>query len=245
MRIRLITVCVLVACSTLMADEANKKVKEIQKKLVERAGKHHSVQYDMKMTADMHQQGMKMESDTKAKYLRKDDKLLMRMDMDSTVTMGAGPNAQKMKQTSLMIMDGEFMWSLADMMGQKMATKMKIPENGQDPFKPDEGWEKFDIKALDDAKVGDMDCWVLEMTPKDPASKAKMSKSVNYYDQKTGLLVKQIGYNEKGEAIRSITVSNIEVDKKIDPKVFEFKAPEGVKVQDMTKGGMGMPGMGH
>lgn len=240
MRFRLMAFCLLCVCSAAMADE---KLDDVKKKIAERTEKHNSVQFKMNTTADMAAAGMTMKSEAKAKYLRKDKKLLWRMETTSEVTM-TNAGGQKMEQKGTIISDGEFMWSLNEMMGQKMATKMKVPENQPNPMDPQEGWEKFDITLTEDAKIGDYNCWVMEMVPKDAQTKTQMSKSVVSFDQKTGLMVKQVGYDAQGKVMSTTNVSDIKINEKLDPALFVFKAPEGVQVQDMTNMKGGLPGMG-
>lgn len=238
MRYRLIAVFALVACSTLMADE---KLNDVKKKIAERTAKHNSVQQNMKITVDMSQAGMTMKSTTtsKSKYLKKDGKLLSRIESDSKTAI-TGPMNQTTESKSLTVVDGEYMWTLSDSQGQKTVMKNAIPEEMKSPFDPGNAWEHFDVKVVDDDTVDGMKCWVLEMTPKDPMMKMQMSKALSYFDQKTGLMVKNVGYNSEGKVFSTMTVSDIKVDEKIDPKEFKFEPPAGVPVQEGSK----IPGMG-
>lgn len=231
MRCRLIAVCLLVACSTLMADDSA-KLKDVQKKIAERAAKHHSVQYKMNMTTDMSQAGMSFKSNTDStiKYVRKDDKMLSRMESTSVTEMKGSGMDQKTETKAMSVSDGEYSWSYNDT--TKQAAKTKVQKQDKDLFDPSTAWEQFDVKAMDDEKVGDKNCWVLEMMPKNPMMKAQLDKSLTYYDQATGLMIKQVGYNPEGAVISTIIVTDIKIDEKIDPKEFVFTPPAGVTVQE-------------
>lgn len=232
MRYRMIAVCILLVCPVVMADA---KLDDVKKKIAERSAKHNSVQFKMEMTSDMSQPGMTMKSKSNStmKYMKKGDKMLSRVEMNSVMVM-KGPMDQTVESKGTSVVDGEFMWSYSESMGNKSATKMKVPENQKNQFDPSAGWEQFHIALKDDEAVGDAKCWVIEMTPKDAALKAQMSKSVTYYDQKTGLMAKQIGYDGEGKVMSTMTVSDVKINEKIDPKVFTFTPPPGVQVQDMT-----------
>ncbi|MCB9852149.1 MAG: outer membrane lipoprotein carrier protein LolA [Phycisphaerales bacterium] len=243
MRCRLIAVCLLVACSVAMADNSE-KLKEIQKKISERAAKHHSVQYKMNMSMDMSQAGMSIKSNTDAtfKYMKKDDKMLVRQESTSVTEMKGNGMDQKTETKGTSVVDGEYSWSYSESQMGKTATKQKVRKQEQEPFDPSVGWDQFDVTPIADEKVGDKTCWVLEMTPKNPMMKAQMSKSVSYYDQATGLPVKQVAYTADGKVMSTMTVTDIKIDEKIDPKEFVFTPPAGVTVQDLSNSDNGMGG---
>ncbi|MCA9256871.1 MAG: outer membrane lipoprotein carrier protein LolA [Phycisphaerales bacterium] len=244
MRYRMIAVCLLVACSTTMADESA-KLKDIQKKITERAKKHNSVQYKMKMSMDMSQAGMSIKSETTStiKYMKKDDKVLSRMESTTNMEMKGNGMDQKSETKSTSVVDGEYTWSYSETQGMKNASKSKVDKN-KDPFDPSAIWDEFDVTLKDDETIDGKKCWALEMTPKNPMLKQQMSKSVTYYDQESALMVKQIGYDPQGKVMTTMTVSDVKLNESIDPKTFTFTPPPGVEVQDMTNAKGGMPGMG-
>jgi outer membrane lipoprotein-sorting protein len=238
MRFATIAVCVLVSCSTVFAADT---LEDVKKKITERNNKHNSIQYKMKMTSDISQDGMVMKttSDAIVKYMKHDEKLMSHMDMTSNMTYKIAGTEQTTVTKGLTVVDGEYMWSVSEMQGQKYATKMKIPKE-QKSIDPSVGWEGYELKLLPDAKIDGLTCWVIEMTPTLEQIKAQLGKSVASYDQDTGLMVSNIGYDSAGKEISKVTVTDIKVNEKMDPKIFKFTPPEGVTVQDMTNS-QGMP----
>jgi outer membrane lipoprotein-sorting protein len=138
------------------------------------------------------------------------------------------------------------MYTISDVGGQKMAMKMKpSPEMaGADPLNSESAFKAmgkdFNLKVLPDAAVDGKDAWVIEATPKDSKNAEMMTKMVTYYDKKTGLPIKSVGYGKDGKVVNTMTISDIKTNADIPADRFVFKAPPGVEVMDMTKvAGMG------
>ena len=187
------------------------------------------------MATDMSQEGMVVKTDSTStmKYMKRDGKMLSRTETKSSMMYKMGEMEQKTDSQSLIVVDGEHMWSLTDTQGQKNATKTKVSE-AQQQTDPTVGWEHFNVKLLPEEKVDGKACWAIEMTPKQGEAHAMNNRTVSYYDKETGLPLKTIGFDDKGKEVTTITISDIKINEKIDPKLFKFEAPAGVEVHDAT-----------
>ncbi|MFN0135452.1 MAG: LolA family protein [Phycisphaerae bacterium] len=212
---------------------ADEKVDKIEKALIEAYGNVKSFTATMKIEAEM--MGMKMTQDGNIESMRDGDKSKARIEMKGSMDMGG----QKMDMTSSTISDGEFTYIVSEQMGQKNA--MKTKGEGRQSSDPKqiiaELKKQYDIKALDDQKVGDMDCHTLECTMKGEAGNpGSPTKQIMNFCKKTGMMIKLVGSDKEGKPMMTITMSDIKLDAKVDPARFVFKAPEGVQVMDMTGG---------
>ncbi len=229
---------VLLSCQFAIAETAE----DVMKKIAERTKKHKTIQYKMKQTSKLDHMGQGSTTETVGdyKYLRKDDKTFVHADM--TTKMDAG--MMKTSSKSKMVVDGEFMWvhtdSVTEVNGQKMpqesVMKNKIDNKLLDPASM-EGMKNYELKLLPEEKVDGKDAWVIEGTPKDATMKTQQGRVVSWYDQKTGLPIKMIGYTPDGKEMSTTTFSDVKVDEKLSSELFTFEPPAGVQVMDMTKMG--------
>lgn len=149
------------------------------------------------------------------------------------------------KQMAMMLDDGKFLYRISETMGRKNATKSVRDLSASPDLK--EMFETLgkmnDVKLLPEAKVGDEACYAIELTPKSkqPTPASGMSppkaKTVLSFSKKSGMMMRSAGLNEKGEEVEVITYSDVKLNEKLDRERFEFKAPEGVTVTDMTNRG--------
>lgn len=216
-----------------MADE---KVDTIEKALIECYGKVKSYTASMKVEAEM--MGMKMTQDGKIEGMREGEKSKSRVEMKGAVDMGG----QKMEMNSTAINDGDAMYIVSEQMGQKQAMKTKVDgKQSQDPKAVlAELKKQYDLKAGDDQKVGDVDCYTIECTLKGTDSNPNTpAKQVLNFCKKSGMMVRMVGSDKDGKPMMTVTVSDVKLDAKVDPERFVFKAPEGVQVMDMSNMGGG------
>ena len=186
-----------------------------------------------KTTMAMSMQGMSMKSQGTVEFLKKGDKELFRMDMTMSQSMGG----QTQETSMSTIADGEYVYNVTDMMGQKRAMKQKpdsLPGTvgGQQMF---EGLRKNnDLKLLPDETVDGQSVFVIEGTPK-TAGRTPYAKSTMYFTKDAGIMIKMVGVDASGGQVMTMSISDIKRDPKIDPDRFVFKAPEGVQVMDLTE----------
>lgn len=211
---------------------------EVEKKIVEAAGQLKSYTAQSKSVQDMDMgNGMTSKSEMTAtiEWARKGDKSLYRSEMKGTMVQKVGDQEMKNESNTMIVSDGDFLYSVAETMGQKMAMKLKAdplatgaPKEMLASLKQDS-----DVKVLPSAKVDGRDCFVLEATPKQAAG--PIVKTTFYFCKQTGIAVKTVSADKSGKAVMTNTLSDIKVNTEIDPKRFVFEAPAGVTVQDLTK----------
>jgi outer membrane lipoprotein-sorting protein len=240
---RMVGIAVIVVVSCALSARAAETVESVAKKIGEQTAKYKSLQYSMHSVNEG--QAMVGKSTTTGQFqaMRKGEKTLSRMESKSSQKIGE----QTQEYVSTMINDGEFMYTITDAGGQKMAMKMKVDPKmaGADPLDSESAFKAmgkdFNLKVLPDAAVDGKDAWVIEATPKDTKNpNMVMAKMVSYYDKKTGIPVKSLGYDKDGKVINTMVISDVKTNADISADRFVFKAPPGVEVMDMTK----MPGMG-
>ncbi len=232
---------------------AAETLESVQKKIADLTGKYKTLQYNVHMASEgMPGEGMpgKMVMDGQFQAMRKGDKTLSRMDAKTRMTTKMGGKDEAGDISSLTIVDGEFIYTVMDQGGQKMATKSKVEAKaGSDPLDSKQAFEAldkdFNLKILPDQSVDGKEAWGIEATPKDTKNpNMPLVKMVTCYDKKTGLPLKSVGYDKEGKAVNTTLISDVKVNSPIPAERFVFKAPPGVEVMDMTKmGGGSMPAM--
>jgi outer membrane lipoprotein-sorting protein len=180
----------------------------------------------------MNMQGMSMKSEGTIEYLIQDGKELFRMDMTMKQSMGG----QEMDGSMSTIADGQFVYAVTEMMGQKMAMKQK-PDSFQGAVGGKQMFEDMkksnELKLLPDEKVDGQATFVIEATPKS-AGPRPYANSKMFFAKDSGIMVKMVGVDTGGNEVMTMKVSDVKRDPKIDADRFVFKAPEGVQVMDMT-----------
>ncbi|MCH9001046.1 MAG: outer membrane lipoprotein carrier protein LolA [Planctomycetes bacterium] len=208
----------------------DEKLAAIEKELSKVWDKLKSMTADMEMNVAMAGTSTKMKGTVE--FVNKPDKELFRMEM----TMETDFGGQKMEGTSTTVYDGEFVYMVTDMMGQKTAIKQKPGAIAQSPagkrmFKS--LMENNELKVLPSEKVDGKDAFVIEAVPKgtgpQPVARMKL-----FLVKENGIMVKMLGYDSAGSEFMTTVYSNIKINPKIDESRFVFKAPDGVQVMDMT-----------
>jgi outer membrane lipoprotein-sorting protein len=209
----------LVMTRSLRADEG---VEALQKKIEEKWSKVDSMSAKMRMNMNM-KSDQPIKSDGTVEFLRDGGKEKLRMEMVFEQKLPG----QEMKVLTTTIYDGEFVYSVTDMMGQKMATKQKPHVlQGTPDLK-----ENHELKVLPDEKVDGQDALVLEAKPKSQSGVTAMKM---YFSKDTGMLIKTVGVDEKGEPVMDIVYTDVKLNPKLDAARFSYKTEPGVQVMDMT-----------
>lgn len=224
---------------------AQEEVDKIQKQICDRFEKVNSLSGEMKFNMEQSMgngMNMKVDMHSDLAMLRKGDKMLIRQEGESNSVMKMGDNEQKMGGKMLVVNDGEFVYSYSEQMGQPMAMKQRADQSqaltgGCEMLEQIKKDNKLSYEGEDDVN-GDK-TWVLVAEPKSPQP-MQPAKSKMYFRQKDGVMLKTVGFNDKGEQVMTMEIQNIKINDKVDESKFKFEAPEGVTVQDMTN----MPRMG-
>lgn len=208
----------------------DEKLAAVEKELSKVWDKLKSMTADMEMNVVM--AGISTKLNGTVEFVNKPDKELFRMEM----TMETDFGGQKMEGSSATVYDGEFVYVVTDMMGQKTAVKQKPGAIAQSPagkhmFKS--LMENNELKVLPSEKVDGKDAFVIEAVPKGTGSQPVARMKI-FLVKENGIMVKMLGYDSAGSEFMTTVYSNIKINPKIDESRFVFKAPDGVQVVDMT-----------
>ena len=112
----------------------------------------------------------------------------------------------------------------------KTAFKTKVNVSDQDPLK---AWRDISgLKVLQDKSVDGHSVWVIEAMPK---SDIPQGRTVMYFQQTTGQMIKMVAYSPDGAPMTTMTHSDVKVNPSITADRFVFDAPPGVVVQEMPQ----------
>ena len=229
-------IAVMIISSAALGDD---KLDAAEKEISQKWKNVKSMSAKMTMDSEMKQGGMEMKSNMTAAvaYLRQGDKLLSRLEGEMDMVQKMGETEHKMNMPILAICDGELTHTLMERMGQKMCVKSKAePQSlaGDALFKALH--EKQNLTLAPDEEVDGQKCWVIQATPLEQAATqpGEPAKTVYYFRQKDGATAQILGYDAEGNKTTTAKFTEIKFDEKLDPANFEFKAPEGVQVMDMT-----------
>lgn len=225
----------VVGLACIAGPAAAETVEEVGKKIAEATEKLKSFSAKTQMITDMKQEGFSMSTKAEGttEMMRKGEDFLMRSEMKQVTETNMGGQVNKQEQYVLTITDGQNTYTLTDMGGNKMAQKMKMQKLGKDPF---QAWkDTADLKLLPDATVDGRPAWVVQATPKGGAVPGQGATIISF-DKETGQMIKMVANGPDGKPLTTMTYSDIKINQDIPAARFEFKAPEGVQVQDMSQG---------
>ena len=152
-----------------------------------------------------------------------------RMEQETNAVTKVGGQETKSKSSVLSIDDGAVAWTLSEQNGNKSAMKMKRQKSADDAF---EAWRKSGTLALlADAKVNGQDAWVIKYSVTGGGSDTHM-----YHLKDSGFLIKSVTFGADGKPLSTTTYTDIEINPGLSDDLFQFKAPAGVEVQDLSNG---------
>ena len=221
-------------------------IESVEKTLIEQAAKITSLQFNMTSTSDFEAQGYRMKQESKGRYeyLVKGDKMLYRMESKARSVTAQGGKEETSNMVTTMVCDGEFLYMLNDVDGQKTLMKQ---DPTQQAWVTDQAYfdnlrRYHDLKLLPDETVDGKSTYVIECTPKDEISGgAPKTIMTMYFDKKTGIGLKTIGKDSTGKIVSTGLTTDVKINSDISADRFVFKAPEGVQVLDMTSAAQGQP----
>lgn len=241
---RMVGLAVVLVLGCAVAAKAADTLETVEKKIADQTQKYKTLQYKMHMAGEMAMGEMTHKSAMDGQFLvmRKGDKVLSRMESKSRSTYKAGEAPEQTQEVSnLMVNDGEFVYTVTESGSQAVARKTRPDPKtrGVDPLDSASAFKAmskdFDLKLLPDATVDGKDAWAIEATPKDTKNpNMPVARMVTYYDKKTGVPAKSVGFGKDGKVVHTMVVSDVKVNADIPGDRFVFKAPPGVEVQDMT-----------
>jgi outer membrane lipoprotein-sorting protein len=215
-----------------------KTLEEVEKAVTAAMEKHKSVRCKLDMRQQVDTGMLKSKTSANGTFecrKNKDGKYSSRTEMKGRMKMEVMGNAQEQPMEMLMIDDGQYQYTLMTTGRKRHAIK------GQREASNAIGGKQFfelqrqmaTLKLLPDEKLGDVDCYVIESTPKTPIP--MFAKSVNYIDKRRGIALKMVAFDEKGKEMMTMKSSDIRLNVDIPDSRFVFKVPKGVIMRDMTK----------
>jgi len=167
---------------------------------------------------------------------RKGGGWLYRREMKYTTQTQIGQQKLRIDQSELIIDDGRVRYVMREAMGRTTAIKTRSgPPEDADPgalFGSLRSTHKLRVageKQLDGQRVLVIEARARESNPSSPYVVSVYALSIEH-----GGFVRVVRKDKDGKPVETIRWSDYEFDKPIDPKRFEFKAPEGVEVIDRT-----------
>lgn len=229
---------VVVACMwssviTLGQDDPAK----VEQEIIKNWQKHKSIIARVTMTGDRTARGQKITSRGQGTYewLRKDDAVLVRLDVHRTVEVESGDQKKERSSHALTVFDGRYMYTYTEQAGTKKGVKAKLdPKLGADVRALFQALrEQDELSLLPTERVADKDAHVIQAVPKKPRPDGLVYRY--YFSKADGVLLKTAVCDQDGNAVDTTTFTDIKFDLDIDPGRFVFQASPGVKVVDLTQ----------
>jgi len=236
--------CSVIAGLIIIASAAQVRaetLEDFKKAIQAKMSGYKSIQYKIHMMSEMatEQMSFKSISDQTVQYVHQGDKVLSRVDSKTSTDQKFGDTNQKSEMTSLDISDGTYDYNLSEVSGQKTAAKRKTSlKDHPSPFDVIATFammeKHYTLKLLPDETLDGKASYVLEMTLKEQPPGVPIGKSKLYYDKATGIVMKAVGFDDKGHTTSTMTTSDLKFDASIPADRFVFKAPPGITVKDET-----------
>jgi outer membrane lipoprotein-sorting protein len=220
-------------------------VEDVEAKIIDFVGRANTYTADLQVSGQAKQQGMTLGITGGAiiEYMKKDGKPLFRIDGAVSATGAPVP----IDATLLGVGDGTNLYLQTSAMGQQMVMKFPTPPSAE--FTPDKAktafeslHSQFDVALLRKETLDGLDAYVFEMTPK-PGSDvtASLQKAGEDFAKLKVYLTKdfttqmRVAMLDKSNAPKfTLSVKNINLSPSLSADRFVYKAPEGVKVMDMS-----------
>jgi outer membrane lipoprotein carrier protein len=134
-----------------------------------------------------------------------------------------------------LVIDGEHVWVYTPSTVPDQVLRLKAPSGGPVygynllAWFLDKPAERYEAKYLREDKVGSRAVDVVELTPAVPD--LPFERAVIWLDRQDGL-PRRLEITERSGALRTLTLSDLRVNRRVPDSTFEFKVPSGVRVVD-------------
>lgn len=242
MKIHRIVSALLALAAMNAAFALSDSVKEVEAR-VERALKElGGYQADVTIKTDTARFGTAVKEDMTGRIIVafRENKTLMRMEVSGTRQMTRKDSDRKWELSVLSVSDGQFSYIQKDRPEKRQVTKAEAEDtdkySGAYHIQKARDNDEVQLELGEDAEVDGKACWciVVKSRPATPDDNA-LKLEAFYIWKEHGVVLKTVKFDQNGDAATTMTMSNVAVNPKVDPKMFQYEAPEGVQVIDLTK----------
>jgi outer membrane lipoprotein-sorting protein len=214
-------------------------LKSVEQKLAAAWSKPRTLSAKVRVTetVDIHGAAKSSTCEGTLELMQKGDEFLARLERTTRAIAKMGEHTMRFEEKQLRIADGEAEYVVNESMGRKMVHKQKpqTAEYGDPTAVLAELRREHTLKLLPAGAVAGRDAYTIEARPKSERRRAtEPARVLLHFDQETGLLVKRVGYDAHDKEMSTLTLTDLELDARIKPERFTFKAPDGIPVIDQT-----------
>jgi len=239
---RVLCLAALVACvgSPLFALPT---ADELLKTITEKASTVKTMQADTTTTVSAPQGDMKgagqiftAKNDVNGKTVHKS---LMTIKLTTEAEGGA------MTADVKIVNDGKFVWremTIAVPMPMVQVIKMKVGQKG--PMGVDAGMtddpveqlrQQFEFTGVSEDTIDGRKMYVLEGKPKVPPQGISITTVKCYADEESLMLRRMVMLDEADKELTRFDLTNVKINEKLDPKMFDYTPPDDARIVDRTK----------
>jgi hypothetical protein len=230
-------VCAVMTGSVAWGETASDaRLRQVEQRLLERWAGIRTIEADWSMDAESELvQGMTMETEGWGTFelAKRGKDELIRIEQRAWVLYHTLDGAElESEGDQLHIFDGTHWHHSIEMGGHQRTQRSSVgPEDLLDRVGGPALFEALHryctVELLDAESIGRMNCYVIEA--KSDAEKIRKEKTrdlghhLYYFDERTGIAVKHIVLDEEGYVVKTVELSDLEINGRVDLGRFEFK----------------------
>jgi outer membrane lipoprotein-sorting protein len=218
---------------------------ELLKTITEKASTVKTMQADTTTTVSAPQGDMKgagqiftAKSDVNGKTVHKS---LMTIKLTTEAGRETGPGAADVK----IVNDGKFVWQemrVTVPMPMVQVIKTTVGQKGpmgapagmtDDPVK--QLREQFEFTGVSEDTIDGRKMYVLEGKPKVPPQGISITTVKCYADEESLMLRRMVMLDEADKELTRFDLTNVKINEKLDPKMFDYTPPDDARIVDRTK----------
>lgn len=236
MRIGLIAVLLLRAAGAAWA-AGEQTLEDVERQLVERAGRLRSVQYRLRESAQRKGELGLTHTHTEGvvEVQRDGDLVRFRIEIENETTATVEGRQQQIQNAIESVCDGRFVSTLQDQGGVRRAFRSPYtPQmNPLDPANVFAGLRRnFDLRLVGEGQAGEQPAWIIDATLRLPDVEPIVKRRL-YLARDTGIVLRTVGYDAADEPVMESNVTGLRIDAPIPAERFVFRPPPGIEVIDL------------
>jgi outer membrane lipoprotein-sorting protein len=169
-------------------------------------------------------------------YRREGEKRLMRQEMDWEAKIESPKQNAQAKFHQVLLINGDEQYLIDTRNGQTRAQKTLVsPDIPHDPNRMFDGWRKgFAVSVNPEAEVDGHKTYVLQIVPL-PIMLGLQERTLFYFRQDCGVLVKRVQYNEDGMLTWTTNYTDVKLDADLPLDQFRYSYGPEVPLVDRTQ----------